>query len=806
MRQWAVAGVSVFLSFIVATAFLGCGGGHGTGPIININLSPSAVSLSPGEKAQLTAQALDSNNNVVASPTLAFHSSSTAITIANDGTICAGQWDANFIVCTPLPPPASGPVAATASVTATATINNANVVSNAMIVTVHEAVDSVQVQPLGGAPDCVSQNGTEQYSLVAFSHDPAACQRLTGSSSTPCSVPTSTLGSIQWQVTPIQVATPDASIHLATAPVLVTAIAPGHGRVAGLLGPSGSAVTGAADFNTCAVAKIDIHQKNTPTPPDTETSFSVAKGTSVFLTADVVDTHGVSLTSTLPLTWTTSQPALATVAGGQVGTLAPGTASITASCTPPACNVNLVSPTGSPLAIYSNEVVTANITGTGASTVLVATTAAPATLTSNAIVPIDTTANTQGTPFILPTNMALNSMVLTPAGNPAFLGTNQGLLRFDATRTTVGGAVGTITGRVLATDGNRVVVSDTANNEVFIATAAATIEATLPIANATSAAIAPDASKIYILAGSTLYAYAPGLPLKPIPLGTGTSTPQGVAFFPTGAMAYAADSGDDVVPSCLDAVQSTVAVGTPSLIAAIPNGTGFVEANSPNIDQIATSTTGTCPPVPTAPSVSSAAFPGVGTFAARQLIVTLDSQLAIILSDKGVLVYHLSNGQPSVISLSGGALPLSGGVTPDGASLYVGASDSNVHRVDLKAGTDAQVIPVSVLCPSTTQNCVPDLVVVKPTQTIVNVTAITVSPTNPTISVGQTQAFTATGTFSDGTSRDITNFVAWTSSNAVVAAFVSTNSPSTATALASGSSTIKATLGSVSGTTTLTVK
>ena len=806
MRQWAVAGASVFLPFILATAFLGCGGGHGTGPIISINLSPSAVSLSPGEKAQLFAQALDSNNNLAATPTLAFHSSSTAITIANDGTICAGQWDANFIVCNPLPPPASGPVAATASVTATATINNANVVSNATIVTVHEPVDSVQVQPLGVAPDCVSQNGTEQYSLVAFSHDAAACQRLTGSSTTPCSVPTSTLGSVQWQVTPVQVATPDATIHLATAPVLVTAVAPGHGRVAGLLGPSGSAVTGAADFNACAVAKIDIHQKNTPTPPDTETSFSVAKGTSVFLTADVVDTHGVSLTSTLPLTWSTSQPALATVAGGQVGTVAPGTASITASCTPPACNVNLLSPTGSPLAIYSNEVVTANITGTAASTVLVATTAAPATGTSNAIVPIDTTVNVQGTPFTLPANMTLNSMVLTPAGNPAFLGTNQGLLRFDATRTTVGGAAGTITGKVLAADANRVVVSDTANNEVFIATTAATIEAILPIANATSAAIAADASKIYILAGNTLYAYTPGLPLKPIaPLsGTGTSTLQGVAFFPTGAIAYAADSGDDVVASCLDAIQSTVAVGTPSHIAAIPNGTGFVEANSPNIDQIATSTTGTCPPVPTAPAVSSAAFPGIGTFTARQLIVTLDSQLAIILSDKGVLLYHLSNGQPSAIALSGGALPLSGGVTPDGASLYVGASDGNVHRVDLKTGTDAQPIPVGVLCPSTTQNCVPDLVVVKPTQSIVNVTAITVSPTTPTIAVGQTENFTAKGTFSDGSQRDITNFVTWSSSNQVVATII----PNTgvATALATGTSTITATLGGVSGTTTLTVK
>jgi uncharacterized protein YjdB len=81
-------------------------------------------------------------------------------------------------------------------------------------------------------------------------------------------------------------------------------------------------------------------------------------------------------------------------------------------------------------------------------------------------------------------------------------------------------------------------------------------------------------------------------------------------------------------------------------------------------------------------------------------------------------------------------------------------------------------------------------------------TSIAVTPANPSITKGATQQFTATGTYSDGSSQNLTNSVTWRSLNTSVATVSSTGLASTA---GSGSSTIQAASGSVTGSTTLTV-
>jgi uncharacterized protein YjdB len=80
--------------------------------------------------------------------------------------------------------------------------------------------------------------------------------------------------------------------------------------------------------------------------------------------------------------------------------------------------------------------------------------------------------------------------------------------------------------------------------------------------------------------------------------------------------------------------------------------------------------------------------------------------------------------------------------------------------------------------------------------------SLSVAPANPSIPAGVTRQFTATGSYSDGTSHDITGLVAWGSSNPSVAT-ISTSG--LATAVAAGTSTVTATSGSISGGTTLTV-
>ena len=84
--------------------------------------------------------------------------------------------------------------------------------------------------------------------------------------------------------------------------------------------------------------------------------------------------------------------------------------------------------------------------------------------------------------------------------------------------------------------------------------------------------------------------------------------------------------------------------------------------------------------------------------------------------------------------------------------------------------------------------------------------AITVVPTHPTIAKGTTRQFTATGTYSDSTTQDLTSQVTWSSSNTSVATISNAiDSGGLATAQGTGTTTIGAGLASVSGSTTLTV-
>lgn len=84
---------------------------------------------------------------------------------------------------------------------------------------------------------------------------------------------------------------------------------------------------------------------------------------------------------------------------------------------------------------------------------------------------------------------------------------------------------------------------------------------------------------------------------------------------------------------------------------------------------------------------------------------------------------------------------------------------------------------------------------------------LSIAPLTPTIFVGQQQAFTATGTFTDGQSLDVTNTVTWTSSNTAVATIGSTG---LATGQGAGTVTITASgagyPATVSASTTLTVQ
>ena len=75
-------------------------------------------------------------------------------------------------------------------------------------------------------------------------------------------------------------------------------------------------------------------------------------------------------------------------------------------------------------------------------------------------------------------------------------------------------------------------------------------------------------------------------------------------------------------------------------------------------------------------------------------------------------------------------------------------------------------------------------------------TGIDISPISPTIGVNDTQQFTATGTYTDGSTQDLTSSVAWSSSDSTAASISTTG---LATALLTGTSTITATDNGVLG-------
>ena len=82
------------------------------------------------------------------------------------------------------------------------------------------------------------------------------------------------------------------------------------------------------------------------------------------------------------------------------------------------------------------------------------------------------------------------------------------------------------------------------------------------------------------------------------------------------------------------------------------------------------------------------------------------------------------------------------------------------------------------------------------------ISSISITPVDLTLAIGINQQFTATATYSDGSTQDLASGVTWSSSSSSV---VSINGSGVATTAGAGQTTITATVGSLSDTTTLTV-
>lgn len=133
------------------------------------------------------------------------------------------------------------------------------------------------------------------------------------------------------------------------------------------------------------------------------------------------------------------------------------------------------------------------------------------------------------------------------------------------------------------------------------------------------------------------------------------------------------------------------------------------------------------------------------------------------------------------------------------ASAQWKSSDSNIASV---AGGKVTAVGAGTVMVSATSGKFSASATLQVTSAATNLASIAVSPTASSLPVNTSQQFTATGTYKDGSSRDLTTLVNWASSSTATATI---NASGQATAMAAGSTTISAALGGIKGSTSLTV-
>ncbi|HSR06077.1 MAG TPA: hypothetical protein VLM42_02910, partial [Bryobacteraceae bacterium] len=531
---------------------------------------------------------------------------------------------------------------------------------------------------------------------------------------------------------------------------VATAKVPGKTRVNAVVGPAIStpdpnyhelirphqAVP--ADFTVCPVSQITIADNASPatTLPlasagtlTLKPTVTDSRGVPVFLSK--TDTSGTTPTTTaiFGLTWTSLFPIPAGVsAAAAAGTATvtatsnPGTTTIIASCTPPACNLGLG-------AIYSNAFVVP-VSGTSSGTTVYVGSSAPApdsntTAPGKTLYPITTSDNKVGTAITL--GDVPNSMAFNRTGTLLYMGSASGLMTVTTAVNTASTPLTTAPGKILAISPNNTFIVLSDNSKVYVVDVTTNAVQTFNIAGATAADFAPDSSRAYIVGGNQLTVYASGI--FPVPQSLTGATD--VNFLASGPFGYIADpAGLSVRATCND-LSSLVPYDTgtaapipispaPTFVRALPDGLHLITASSPDMNLIKVTTDAKgflSPATGCAPNVSNtiATTAALGTsFTPRQLIVSGDGTKAFVLSNSGTLLgatIDISAGTVTPVSISlqtsvsgtpqsATVQQTTGGITTDGKLLFFGGNDNQIHRIDLTATTPTDT-PITLASPPT---------------------------------------------------------------------------------------------------------
>jgi hypothetical protein len=464
----------------------------------------------------------------------------------------------------------------------------------------------------------------------------------------------------------------------------------------------------------------------------------------------MVDELG-TVTPNAPVTILSNNSTVASVSGTTLTAQSPGGAGLQAVCAPPACG------TGINLPIYSNLFgVSVNGTSTNTTTVYAGSSFASPPGTANALIPIDIskTPPAVGTAISLPG--VPNSMVFDRAGVHAFIGTNAGLVVLDATSNATSLVSPVPVGKVLAVsaDGNNVAVSNSAidpatnapidpnpsEQRLWIFNQTGSTITTFIVPGVLAATFDDDAFRAYAVGKGdpnsspvpnegNVAVFSPVLTLvKQTDPNTGNNVFKDVTPLASGPFVYAIDSGGlEAIATCNNVLQSPVVPtnsSTIQFVGAVKNSNTIIAVDSPGIDvENITLNALTAPVAITsancAPGVSyNNGFVnfGIGAFTAHQLLVGSNgAHIAVLPVGINKILTVLDLSGPGVANLPAGATEaLSGSMTPDGVSLWVGVAGTNsVDRINMANNIDDIQVPMSFKKSDGTP-APPNLVVIKP--------------------------------------------------------------------------------------------
>ncbi|HWX33267.1 MAG TPA: Ig-like domain-containing protein [Steroidobacteraceae bacterium] len=723
-----------------------------TGAVLaSIEVTPPILSIASGRTVLMTATGVYSDNSTLNLGQVTWRSSNSAVaSVSSSGVATAvGVGSATIF-------------AISGGISGSTTLN----VTGAVLTT-------IQVTP---ATPSVAKGLTQQFSATGIFSDNSK-QDLTSQ--------------VSWSSSSTAVAT------IAEPGGLATGAAVGSATISATIG----SVTGNTTFTVTAALLTTIQV--TPATP------TIAKGLAKQFIATGIFTDNSTLDLTFQVTWNSSNTAAATASNaaataGTVTAVAPGMATIAANLgsisggtlvtvTP----ATLASIHVTPPAPFVALGVTQQFTATGIytdSTTQNLTTQVTWSSSATAAATISNAAGTQG----LATPAAVGPTTITAAsgaisGSTLLSVTPAQLVSIQVTPAIPSVAKG-LTKQFTATG---IYTDNSTQNLTSLATWASDNLAVATISNAAGSSglastpgtgSATISATFNVVTGSTTLTVAPAqlvslavTPASPsIPKGltqqfvaTGTYTDQSTQNLTASAsILWSSDTTSVATISNAAGSQglaSTPATGTATISATFGtsgiSGSTLLTVTAAVIQSISVT-----PPTPSVASGLTQQFTATGIYTdstTQDLTVaatwtSTDTTIATISN------VALSNGLASSSTVKTGQTTIRAAYTPPGGSLLTGSTTLTVTAAALKS--------------------------------------IAVTPANPSVAAGRTQQFTATGTYTDNSTQNLTSQVTWASDN-LAAATISNASGSygLATSLTVGTPTISATQGSISGSTTLTV-